>query len=366
MKNQVTIEGIERESTDEARFPKEKLESALKQLDSISEDDYKKVMGLVNVCKPLRSVLHKTPDDYGMKNWENIFFQSIDGVPLEAWYIPAKGNESNRLIIFNHALPMCRAGFQGHFGEPFSSYDNVEIDFVIQMKHLTDAGYNVLAYDIRNHGRSGVSNNGVSGIGQLEWRDCVGVKKFVDNHPILSKMKVALYSQCMGGNSQYEAIRRHPELFENVHCMVSPLVVSMRAIYRAFSELQVVSQYLDLVDFELLKAGGWLMDEMTPHIAAPSVKLPVLMIQVKDDEWTKNPEDAQKTFDLLGSKEKELFWIEGTTKRFKDGYNYFGRNPEKVIAFFDKYMKSESTSNMREPASRATTRSSSTKQDSKK
>jgi len=234
---------------------------------------------------------------------------------------------------------MCRAGVQGHFGEPWSNYDAVEIDFVIQMKHLTDAEYNVLAYDLRNHGRSGASNNGVSGIGQIEWRDCAGVKKYVDAHPRLSKMKVGLYSQCMGGNSQYEAINRCPDLFENVSCLCSPMVVSMRAIYRAFSELQGVPQYLELLDFELLKAGAFLMDEMTPHVSAPGVIMPVLMVQVKDDAWTKNPEDAQKTFDLLGSKEKELLWIEGTTRRFKDGYNYFGRYPEKIIPFFDKYMK---------------------------
>ena len=321
------------------RFPKERMEKALEQLKTISDSDYEKVKGMVNVCRPLRSVLHKTPDDYGMTGWEDIYFPADDGVPLEGWYIPAKGGESDKLIIFNHALPMCRAGFQGHFGEPWSNYDAVEIDFVIQMKHLTDAGYNVLAYDIRNHGRSGASNNGVSGIGRIEWRDCVGVKKHVDNHPRLSKMKVGLYSQCMGGNSQYEAIYRRPELFENVLCMCSPMVPSMRAIYQAFSELQGVEQYMELLDFELLKAGGWLMDEMTPQLFAHAVKMPVLMVQVKDDAWTKNPEDAQKTFDLLGSDDKELFWIEGTTRRFKDGYNHFGRHPEKVLGFFDKYMK---------------------------
>lgn len=321
------------------RFPKERMEKALEQLKTISDSDYKKVIGMVNVCRPLRSVLHKTPDDYDMTGWEDIYFPADDGVPLEGWYIPAKGGESDKLVIFNHALPMCRAGFQGHFGEPWSNYDAVEIDFVIQMKHLTDAGYNVLAYDIRNHGRSGASNNGVSGIGRIEWRDCVGVKNYVDNHPRLSKMKVGLYSQCMGGNSQYEAIYRRPELFENVKCLCSPMVPSMRAIYQAFSELQGVEQYMELLDFELLKAGGWLMDEMTPQLFAHAVKMPVLMVQVKDDAWTKNPEDAQKTFDLLGSEEKDLFWIEGTTRRFKDGYNHFGRHPEKVLGFFDKYMK---------------------------
>jgi hypothetical protein len=42
----------------------------------------------------------------------------------------------------------------------------VEIDFVIQQKHLSDAGYNVLAYDIRNRGTSSAANGGISGIGR--------------------------------------------------------------------------------------------------------------------------------------------------------------------------------------------------------
>jgi esterase/lipase len=124
--------------------------------------------------------------------------------------------------------------------------------------------------------------------------------------------------------------------------MCSPLVVSMAAIYDAFSELQGVQQYQELIDlelFKLFKMRAFVAAEMTPHLWAASVKMPVLMIQVLEDEWTRNPEDAQKTFDLLGSKDKELFWIENTRKRFMDGYNYFGRHPEKVLAFFDKHIK---------------------------
>jgi pimeloyl-ACP methyl ester carboxylesterase len=320
-------------------MPKERMDAALKQLETISDEDYAKVKALAAIVKPLRSVLHKTPDDYGMTGWRDIYFQSDDGTPLEGWYIPAKGGQSDKLVIFNHALPMCRAGFPGHLGEPWSNFDGVEIDFVIQMKHLTDAGYNVLTYDIRNHGNSGAANGGLSGIGRWEWRDCVGAKTYVDNDPELSEMKVGLYSQCMGGNSQYEAIYRRPDLFEDVACMCSPMVVSMSAIFSAFSELQGISQYQELIDYELLKMGAWLADEMTPQHFASGVHMPVLMIQVLEDAWTRNPEDAQKTFDLIASNEKELFWIENTTRRFKDGYNYFGRHPEKVIGFFDVHMK---------------------------
>lgn len=319
-----------------ARMSAERLAKALEQEKTISAEDYEKVKGLANIVRPLRSFIFKTPDEYGM-DYQDLVIQSEDGVALEAWYIPAK-QKSDKLVIFNHALPMCRAGYPGHFGLPWAGFDAVEIDFVIQYKHLTDAGYNVLTYDIRNHGNSGAANGGLSGIGNWEWRDCVGVKKFVDAHPELSKMKVALYSQCMGGNSQYRAIMERPELFENVKCMVSPMVVSMGAIFDAFSELQGVRQYQELIDLELMKMGAFTAAEMTPHLTAHAVKMPTMIVQVLDDAWTRNPEDAQKTFDLLGTPEKELVWIEGTTRRFKDGYNWFGRHPETVLNFLAKYM----------------------------
>lgn len=320
-----------------ARLSPERLAKALAQEKTISAEDYEKVKGLANIIRPLRSFIFKTPDEYGM-NYQDLVIPSDDGTPLEAWYIPAK-QKSDKLVIFNHALPMCRSGYPGHFGLPWAAFDAVEIDFVIQYKHLTDAGYNVLTYDIRNHGNSGSANGGLSGIGNWEWRDCVGVKKFVDNHSELSQMKVALYSQCMGGNSQYRAIMECPEVFENVKCMVSPLVVSMSAIFDAFSELQGIQQYQELIDLELIKMGAFSAAEMTPHLWAHAVKMPTMIVQVLDDAWTRNPEDGQKTFELLGSVEKELFWIEGTTRRFKDGYNWFGRQPEIVLNFLAKYMK---------------------------
>ncbi len=319
---------------------KERMQKAREQEKAISKDDYAKVKALAGMVKMPRSFLFKTPDEYGMEGWSDISIPSDDGTPLEAWYIPAKGGESDKLVIFNHALPMCRAGYPGHMGEPWSNFvEPVEIDFVIQYKHLTDAGYNVLTYDFRNHGTSGAANNGVCGIGQWEWRDCVGVKKFVDAHPRLSKMKVALFSQCLGGISQYAAITKRPDLFENVLCMCSPLVPNMSSVFERFSEMQGISQYQELIDLEVMKLGGFPAADMSGALWAPNIKLPVLMWQVLKDAIINNPDDALHTFDRLGSTDKELYWIEGTTKRFEDGYNWFGRQPEKALAFLDRYMK---------------------------
>lgn len=50
----------------------ERMSNAIEQLKTISDSDYAKIKGMVNVVRPFRSVLHKTPDDYGMTGWEDI------------------------------------------------------------------------------------------------------------------------------------------------------------------------------------------------------------------------------------------------------------------------------------------------------
>lgn len=295
-----------------------------------------KALASFAVKPAFRTPVHKTPADRGLSKWEDIYFPSDDGVPLEGWYVPAAGGESDTLIVMNHPMPMSRSGFTGHYGAPWSQVDDIEIDFVAHIEHLARAGYNVLAYDLRNHGASGAANGGICGIGRYEWRDCVGAKAYVDAHPRLSKMTLGLYSQCTGGNAQYEALSRRPEMFQNVRCMLSPLVVSMTALMGQFAKLQGVGDYLEAMDFEQKKLGGFANSEMTPHLFAADVKTPTFIVQVRDDLWT-TPEDGQKTYDLLGAAEKELFWIEGTTRRF-DGYNYFGQNPERMLAWFNAHM----------------------------
>ncbi len=309
-------------------------------ISAIPEDKLQAIKSLAAfaVTTPFRTPIHKTPADHGVDAWEDLYFPSADGVPLEAWYVPAVGGETDNLIIMNHPFPMSRSGFTGHWGAPWDSVDDIEIDFVAHVAHLVKAGYNVLTYDLRNHGNSGAANGGICGVGRYEWRDCIGAKNYVDAHPRFSKMKKALYSQCTGGNAQFEAIYREPELFEDIVCMLCPMTVSMEAIRTTFAKMQGIEDYLDAIAFEERKLGGFTYKEMDPKPFAPAVTMPVFQFQVKEDVWTDNPRDGQEIFDRISSNEKEMFWIEGTTRRF-DGYNYFGKNPEKMLAFFDRHMK---------------------------
>ncbi|MEM9548568.1 MAG: alpha/beta hydrolase [Bacteroidota bacterium] len=328
------------DDTLKGRMGEKAYNEAIEQQKAISEEAYGTIKYLAEFAvRPMfRTPVHKTPKDHGIDNWNDIYFSSSDGTPLEGWYIPSIQGESDKLIIINHPMPMSRSGFTGHFGEPFSGVDTLEIDFVAHMKHLSEAGYNILAYDLRNHGNSSRANGGICGIGRYEWRDVVGAQLYVQNHPKLSRMKCALYNRCTGGNAAYEAMYRRPELFEEIKCFFGPLTVSMTALMTSFAGLMGLDNYMELMDLEQIKLGGFTNGEMHPQDFAQAVKVPYFMAQVIDDIWTDNPNDAQEIFDKIGSEEKELFWIENTNRRF-DGYNYFGVYPEKMIAFFDQYMK---------------------------
>jgi hypothetical protein len=60
-----------------------------------------------------------------------------------------------------------------------------EVNFLPEYKALQDAGYNILCYDIRNHGLSGSGNGGTVGIGLLEYRDVIGLVRYGDDSPRL-------------------------------------------------------------------------------------------------------------------------------------------------------------------------------------
>jgi aryl-alcohol dehydrogenase-like predicted oxidoreductase len=115
-------------------------------------------------------ILH-APSEHGL-DYEAVSFPALDGVPLEGWFIPADG--SDRLIIANHPMGFSRSGLPAHL-EPWRSIwhpsgNDFDVDLVPDLKILHNAGYNVLAYDLRNHGHSGAANDaGVSLIDTAEF-----------------------------------------------------------------------------------------------------------------------------------------------------------------------------------------------------
>ena len=285
----------------------------------------------------IRSPILKTPADEGLA-FEDITFPSEDGVPLEAWFIPRDG--SNKLIIANHPRWFNRYGLPSHL-DPWKALggmagNDFEVNFIPDYRILHEAGYNVLTYDLRNHGHSGSGNGSLISSGRYESRDVVGSLAYVRTHRDLRDMKIGLFSRCLGCNSTMFAMARKPDAFTGVRCLVGVQPLSVRAIMsRSLAMAGIPVERISELDRKLRLVTSFGIDDLSPEEAAKSVQVPSFIYQVRDDLMT-YPEDVQAIFDNIQAAEKELYWIEGTTRRW-DGYTYFARHPQQMLKWFEHY-----------------------------
>lgn len=257
---------------------------------------------------------------------------------LEAWYIPCKG--SNKLVISNHPMTFNKGGYPG--SQPgFDMFGPIEVNLIPDYVHLNKAGYNVLVYDMRNHGRSQNNWGGprVFTTGYEESKDMVGALQYAKARPETKNMDIALYARCMAANSTIVAFHRYPEFFKDIKCLVALQPVSAKTFVITGAKAQGMDgvEAAKLFDQGVYEEHGLRASQLEPQFACPSVHVPTLIAQVRKDVFVDAELDTQEIYDLIGCKEKKLFWIEGTTRRF-DGYNYFPDKPEELIGWLQKYM----------------------------
>lgn len=102
-------------------------------------------------------------------------------------------------------------------------------------------------------------------------------------------------------------------------------------------ENQKMANGVALFDAAFHKRTGYHLADVWPMEYARSVTIPTFVSQVRRDFLTKES-NVQEIYDTISSRDKKLFWIEDTDKRF-EGYNYFGRNPQLVLEWFDSHMR---------------------------
>ncbi|MBU0557754.1 MAG: lysophospholipase [Alphaproteobacteria bacterium] len=285
---------------------------------------------------PARSPILRSPADDGIA-FEDIFFPAMDGVTIEGWFIPG---DSDRLIIANHPIWANRYGFPGHL-KPYSdaweaSGNNIEVNFMPDYKHLHEAGYNILAYDLRNFGQSAAGSGGVIGNGIREYRDVIGSLRYVRSRSDLKNLKLGLLSRCCGMNATMVAMSKHREEFDDVRAIVAPQPISLSSFYRTILAHMGMSDALPEVAGALRRATSMELKDMDMPQYATAVDVPTLLLQVRDDTLT-TPADVQAMFDAMTTDQKDLIWIEGTNRRF-DGYNYLPENPKPMLDWFDRFI----------------------------
>src|SRR5258708_10693525 len=91
-----------------------------------------------------------------------------------------------------------------------SSGNGFEVNFIPDYKILHDAGYNVLVYDLRNHGFSGAANGGIATSGIFEARDVVGSLQYARSRDQTPAMTLRLLSRLLGRNATLSSIAPVP------------------------------------------------------------------------------------------------------------------------------------------------------------
>jgi hypothetical protein len=289
-------------------------------------------------AQQLRSPIMHSPSEEGL-DYEDVTFLATDGVPLEGWFIPAKG--CNKLVIANHPMGFSRSGIPAHL-EPWqsvwsSSGNDFEVNFVPDYKILHDAGYNALAYDLRNLGLSGAANGGIASSGIFESRDILGSLQYVRRRADTQDMTVGLFSRCLGCSSTFYAMTKDPAAFDGVRCLVGPQPVTMKMILeRRLAVAGVPSDRIDDLEKRIVLPTSIGFAPRAPREWAKNVCVPTFLYQVHDDVLT-DQRDVQTMFDDIPVVDKRLHWIYGTTARW-DGYREFQRRPTPMLEWFDNHM----------------------------
>ncbi|MCT4644407.1 MAG: hypothetical protein N4A74_05410 [Carboxylicivirga sp.] len=280
-----------------------------------------------------RSPVLRRPDEYGM-GYEDISFPAIDGVNLEGWYIPAK-EQSNKVVICNHFSPGNRYGYAGHI-KPWKGAGGFEVNFLPKYKALSEAGYNVLAYDLRNHGFSAPSQNGAYNPALFEYKDVLGSLNYIRTREDTKDMDIHLHSMCLGGNSTLVAMRKQAEAFKGIKSMMLIQPISGEALVKKLCKTMKLGKKGEQVFEEIYRQQfGFRTLDSSPIEDAKHVEIPTFMAQVKDDK-ANFPSDVQAIYDAIKVEDKKLFWIEGTKERFR-GYTYYSENPEKMIEWYNNH-----------------------------
>ena len=282
------------------------------------------------VLYPVDQPFPKTPADYGIQ-YRDVEFTTRDGVRLSGWLL----NEgAGKVIIMTHfGYRANRFGYQTKYQPRLTKPYDEEIEFVKVAQRLVDASYAVLMYDMRNHGISGESELACGTGGYDERFDVLAAVEFVGQNESTCGKDIGLLSYCMGLNATFFAFDEDAELFasNNVKALVGMQPLGNAAFLKAYG---IPGPIYRAADTYYQEHTGIPMDyPIVPAVDA--VTAPTLLCQGRHDPWT-DLDFIDDVYETL-SVEKEMYYMEEPTHRF-DGYNWFYDHPEKMVAWFDKYI----------------------------
>mmetsp|Transcript_22204 Transcript_22204/g.54246 ORF Transcript_22204/g.54246 Transcript_22204/m.54246 type:complete len:298 (+) Transcript_22204:143-1036(+) len=281
------------------------------------------------MVKPHQSPLFDNPGDYGL-DYEDVEFITADGVQLRGWLVKG-GND--KVIIQSHFGVQCnRAGYRPTgFVRPWG-----QIHFLRHAKYFSEQGYSVLMYDFRSHGES--ANGPIPWVswGKEEAKDVVAAVEYITNgRSDFKNAQIGLLSICMGGGASVYAYGLENGLQK--YSAIKAMIVVQPLLYNDFIDAFGMPGLLANAGGAVTKDRlGMDLREVSFLPYAESIRVPTLVVQNKNDPWTKL-DFVKEFFDSITT-EKEMMFLDLEKNRFV-AYEYIGTAPEQFLPWFQKHME---------------------------
>jgi len=257
--------------------------------------------------------VYSSPIEYGLE-YENIEFTTVDDLHLRGWWIPGSG--STQSIIFLH-------GYAGTM-DPDLKYTPA----------IHQAGFNILMFDFRAHGRS---EGSLTTLGALETRDVQAAIAYVISR---GSEKIGLLGFSMGGRT---ALLAAADSRQGVNAIVSdggPLDLSY-TILQQLKEKGIPWGLRHILTTSILfgasiRTGQDFFRANPIHHMSELKGMPIYLIHAELDPYTRF-KDLQTMVAELGEDAK-LEIVPGVKHRETDTLD-FSRYISQIIAFFKENTK---------------------------
>ncbi len=131
---------------------------------------------------------------YLMPDYQSVRIPSRQpGITLAAWYIP--GKTGSPVVVVTHGVSGCKC--------------DPNVLTVAGMLHRN--GFNVLMYDMRNHGQSDI-DNGRTAVGNKEYKDVLGAWDWLITEKGYAPDEIGLYGESLGAGTTLIAFGEEPRV----------------------------------------------------------------------------------------------------------------------------------------------------------
>lgn len=280
------------------------------------------------MVRPPRQALWATPQDAGM-DYEDVEFPARDGLRLSGWFLPAETTGTQPVIVLLHGWPWNRLG-QAADTLLANLSGAMPVDLLRLAHRLHQEDYNVLMFDLRNHGQSAQSA-GVT-FGLQEANDVLGALDYLAGRPDVDQERIGVVGFSMGANALLYALPAAERIKAAVAVQpTSPTVFAPRYARDLLGPLGKPT--LALAEQIYRQLTHLSLGSVEPVMAAAGAgERPILYVQGKGDRW--------------GSVSNVAHMVEKTPNAvaplFVDshhrygGYRYVVNHPEVLVDFFER------------------------------